>query len=164
MFLSYCVSSYIYPPPDFDENLFDTFVLLLNNKQFSKPSKDCFKAAADVIEEIERHIRNDQYISNSHLLGLEKFIEMREQGEFDYLFVEGINIRITLTENKFNHEIKSKLEVSNKDELYANCLNDHKLFSKLELYNYFKRHLKELKNLDLAFMIISLIFNQQSNN
>lgn len=77
---------------------------------------------------------------------------------------EGINIRITLTENKFNHEIKSKLEVSNKDELYANCLNDHKLFSKLELYNYFKRHLKELKNLDLAFMIISLIFNQQSNN
>ena len=50
--------------------------------------------ASNVIEEIERHIRNDQYISNPHLLGLEKFMEMREQGEFDYLFVEGINIRI----------------------------------------------------------------------
>jgi hypothetical protein len=72
---------------------------------------------------------------------------------------EGIKIRILLTENKFNHEIKSRLEVSNKEDLYKNCFRDNKLFSKLELYNYFKRHLKELKDLELAYMILSLIFN-----
>jgi hypothetical protein len=72
---------------------------------------------------------------------------------------EGIKIKILLTENKFNHEIKSRLEVSNKEDLYKNCFRDNKLFSKLELYNYFKRHLKELKDLELAYMILSLIFN-----
>ena len=46
-----------------------------------------------VIEEIKRHIKNDKYINNPHLLGLDKFMEMRKQGEFDYVFVEGINIR-----------------------------------------------------------------------
>ena len=72
---------------------------------------------------------------------------------------EGIKIRILLTENKFNHEIKSRLEVSNKEDLYTNCLRDNRLFSKLELYNYFKKHLKEIKDLELAYMILSLIFN-----
>ena len=72
----------------------------------------------------------------------------------------GIKINVTLTENKFNHEIKSRLEVFDKEELYMACLKDHKLFSKLEMYNYFKKQLKGLKDLELSYMIMSLIFNQ----
>ena len=29
-----------------------------------------------VIEEIKRHIKNDKYINNPHLLGLDKFMEI----------------------------------------------------------------------------------------
>lgn len=50
-----------------------------------------------VVEEIERHIRNDQYLSNPHLLGWEKYKEMRKEGLFDYQFVEGIDIQTELS-------------------------------------------------------------------
>lgn len=57
-FLDYVLSIKAIKNPVLDrykkaKKVFDTFVSLLDNKQFSKPSKDCFKAAADVIEEIE---------------------------------------------------------------------------------------------------------------
>lgn len=73
--------------------------------------------------------------------------------------IEGIDIIVKLKENKFNHEIKSKLKIDNKIEFYRLCLEDHKLFSKIELYDHFKDYLTELKDIELAYMVISMIFN-----
>lgn len=72
----------------------------------------------------------------------------------------GIKFKVTLTENKFTHDIKSKLTVDNTEKLYMNCMTEHKLFGRLELYDYFKSHLKELRDIELAYMIMNLIFNQ----
>lgn len=147
---------------------------VINNKfrLFGKrETSQIFETSEELLSAIDEiDVDKSYYITdeNGKIIDIEEIkgyepIEPVYERVFETVY-DGINIRITLTENKFNHDIKSRLEVSNKDELYMNCLNDHKLFSKLELYNYFKRHLKELKNLELAYMIMTLIFNQPNNN
>ena len=101
---------------------------------------------------------NGKVIDINELLNNEPKEEVYEKTfktEFD-----GIDIVVELTENKFTHEKKSKLKIDNKIELYRVCLEGHKLFSKLELYNHFKHYLTELKDIELAYMVISMIFNQ----
>lgn len=111
--------------------------------------------ASKVIDEIERHIRNDQYLSNPHLLGLEKFEKMREKGEFDYLFVEGINIR---TEPSLSTAILPSYAywVKDMNDYYINhCLEE----KEKKLVNYKK--MEENKDITEYWLVINLPFSAE---
>lgn len=132
-----------------------------------KETTQIFETKEELLEAVDNVEENKSYYITNENGKVVDIDEIRGQKPIEAVLekvleveYEGIKLRIVLTENRFNHEIKSRLEVSDKEGLYVNCLRDHKLFSKLELYNYFKRQLKELKDLELSYMIMSLIFNQ----
>lgn len=143
---------------------------VINNKFrlfCKKETTQIFETKEELLEAVDNVEENKSYYITNENGKVVDIDEIRGQKPIEAVLekvleveYEGIKLRIVLTENRFNHEIKSRLEVSDKEGLYVNCLRDHKLFSKLELYNYFKRQLKELKDLELSYMIMSLIFNQ----
>ena len=106
--------------------------------------------ASKVVEEIERHIRNDQYLSNPHLLGLEKFEEMSEHGEFDYLYVEGINI---WTDPSLSTAILASHAYWVKD--MNDCYINHCLEEKEKKLVEYKK-MEENKNITEYWLVINL--------
>ena len=144
-------------------------LIIVNNKfkLFGKKEEiKIFYNKDDLLKAIDEIGGKTYYIKNEkdEIVDINDLIDNRPKEEVYSKSLEinynDINIKILLTENKFNHDIKSKLSVNDIEKLYMNCMIEHKLFGKLELYDYFKNYLKELKDLDLAYMIMDLIFNQ----
>lgn len=141
---------------------------VINNK-FKLFGKRETTTAYETLDELMKAINNvgkkSYYVTNEkgEVLDLNNIINSEDMEEVYMKTLEAeyndIHMKIILKENKFSHEIKSKLIVEDKENLYMTALLDNKLFGKLELYDYFKGQLKELKDLDLAYMVLSLIFN-----
>lgn len=141
---------------------------VINNK-FKLFGKRETTTTYETLDELMKAINNvgkkSYYVTNEkgEVLDLNNIINSEDMEEVYMKTLEAeyndIHMKIILKENKFSHEIKSKLIVEDKENLYMTALLDNKLFGKLELYDYFKGQLKELKDLDLAYMVLSLIFN-----
>lgn len=141
---------------------------VINNK-FKLFGKKETTTAYETLDELMKAINNvgkkSYYVTNEkgEVLDLNNIINSEDMEEVYIKTLEAkyndIHMKIILKENKFSHEIKSKLIVEDKENLYMTALLDNKLFGKLELYDYFKGQLKELKDLDLAYMVLSMIFN-----
>ena len=144
---------------------------VINNKfrLFSKREEvKVFGNKKDLLEAVDKVEKENKsyYITNEN----DKVIdinELRNNKPKEEVYTKSLDVvlndvklTVELTENKFSHEIHSKLIIYDEDAFYMNCMLDNRIFSKLELYDYFTKHMKDIKNLELAYMVMELIFHQ----